>query len=58
MGERKDRAESQKRDERGGGQKDPAAAVGLEADLAADLVDRDAHCRSARVGSGGNVRFG
>ncbi len=58
MRERKQRDEGQKRDERGGSQKDPAAAVGLEADLAADLVDRDAHCRSARVGSGGNVKLG
>jgi hypothetical protein len=23
-----------------------------------DLFDRDAHCRSARVGSGGNVKLG
>ena len=58
MSERKQRDEGQKRDEPGRSQKDPAAAVGLEADLAVDLFDRDAHCRSARVGSGGNVKLG
>ena len=39
MGERKQRDEGQKRDEGGGRQKDPAAAVGLKADLAADLFE-------------------
>ena len=58
MGERKQRDEGQERDEGDGGQKDPAAALGLEVDLAADLFDRDAHCRSASVGSGGNVKLG
>jgi hypothetical protein len=58
MSERKQRDEGQKRDEPGRSQKDPAAAVGLEADLAADLVDRDGHCRSARVGNGGSVKLG
>ena len=33
-------------------------AVGLEANLIANLAERDAHCRSARVGSGGSVRVG
>ena len=54
MRERQQCDEGQKRDERSGSQKDPAAAIGLEA----DLVDRDAHCRSARVGSGGSVKPG
>ena len=39
MRKRKQRDEGQKRDERGGRQKDPAAAVGLEVDLVADLVE-------------------
>jgi hypothetical protein len=39
MSERKQRDEGQKRDERGGRQKDPAAAVGLKVNLVADLVE-------------------
>ena len=58
MGQRRQRNEGQKRDERDRRQKDAAAAVGHEVNLVANLAQRDGHRRSASVGSVGSVRVG